>query len=310
VNNDNQDMKSKLTVVIPAYNEAETLPILLPPLLAYCIEKKWGIIIINDGSTDKTRTILEPYETQPSIQVIHHKVNKGYGGALKTGISNTKTEFVLTMDADGQHRIVDIDLLLETMHENDADLVVGSRKGLKNVSLYRETGKKIIRFIAKSLMTVPIHDINSGFKLYRTDLAKLYLSLCPNGMSFSDIITLTFINQMHKVVEVNIQVNKRIAGKSSITTTTALETGQEIINMIMLFHPLKIFFPLSLSVIMVGVLWGIPFAYLGRGVSVGSMLAIVTGLLLLFMGLVAEQISHVQQSIIELRRENILSKHE
>ncbi len=299
---------SQLTVVIPAYNEAESLPITLPPLIRYCAEKNWEIIIVNDGSTDATPAILDQFQMQSKIKVFHHKVNQGYGGALKTGIANTNTEFVVTMDADGQHQIQDIDLLFTALQEKNADLVVGSREQEGSPDRYRELGKKIIRILANFLMTLPIHDINSGFKLYRTDLAKLYIVLCPNGMSFSDIITLTFLNQMHKVIEVNIQVKKRVAGKSSISTRTAFETMQEIINVTMLFHPLKIFLPLALLVITIGAVWGIPFLILGRGVSVGSMLAIVTGLLLLFLGLVSEQISNLQRSIIELKRDLLKSK--
>ncbi len=299
---------SELTVIVPAYNEAASLPIILPSLILYCTEKNWKIILVNDGSTDNTRAILDQYQTQPVMKLIHHKVNRGYGGALKTGIANADTEFVVTIDADGQHQIEDIDRLLAAIHEKDADLVVGRRQGAGNADLYRALGKKTIRAVASILMPIPIRDINSGFKLYRTELAQLYLALCPNGMAFSDIITLTFLNQNHKVIEVDTQVRKRVAGKSSISTRTAFETIQEIINVTMLFHPLKIFLPLAMIVIAIGVLWGIPFMVLGRGVSVGAMLAIVTGLLLLFMGLVAEQISNLQRSIIELKREILMRK--
>ena len=301
-------MDAVLTVIIPAYNEADSLPVVLPPLIDYCFSRNWKIILINDGSTDKTPEILKEFEPQPNFKVIHHKVNRGYGGALKSGILAADTEFMVTIDADGQHVVNDIDLMLAAMRAQDADLVVGRRRGGGKVHLYRETGKKIIRTIASILMTLPIYDINSGFKLYRSELAKLYLAVCPDGMSFSDIITLTFVNQRHKVIETDIHIKERVAGSSSISTRTAFETVQEIINVVMLFHPLKIFLPLSLVIILIGILWGIPFAVLGHGISVGSMLAIVTGLLLLFLGLIAEQISNLQRNIIELKREFQIQK--
>ena len=139
-------------VVVPAYNEAASLPLLLPELVAYCDERRWKIIVVNDGSMDDTRDLLNAFGGQRGFQVIHHKLNRGYGAALKSGLLACDTRYAVTVDADGQHFLEDIDRLLACMTANDADLVVGSRKGSVSRSSYRGIGKSIIRFLAKVLM--------------------------------------------------------------------------------------------------------------------------------------------------------------
>ena len=111
--------------------------------------------------------------------MLHHKVNRGYGGALKTGIRNTITPFVVTMDGDGQHNPEDVEKLLNFAIERDADMVVGKRDVKNTSTLYRSLGKFIIRNFTKILMPLPITDLNSGFKLYRTEMAKRYITVCP-----------------------------------------------------------------------------------------------------------------------------------
>jgi len=90
-------------------------------------------------------------------------------------------------------------------------------------------------------------------------------------------------------------VQPRISGESTISTRTAFETILEILNLVMLFNPLRVFLPLSIFCVLIGLVWGIPFIMLGRGVSVGAMLAIVSGLLLFTLGLVSEQLSQIRK---------------
>ena len=199
-----------LSVVVPIYNEEEALPLLLPALVDYCQNKKWTLVLVNDGSKDDTKSILKEYAHIPGVDVFHHGVNHGYGGALKTGISKVSTAYTATMDADGQHNPENIEALLQLAINQQADLVVGSRPPEFTASSFRSTGKWIIRRFAGFLMPLPVKDLNSGFKLYRTDLVQKYLELCPDTMAFSDIITLVFINQRHLVLEQPISINKRI----------------------------------------------------------------------------------------------------
>lgn len=288
-----------LTVLVPIYNEADALHNFLPKLVETSRVKGWYIIFVDDGSTDGSPQLLAAFEAYSFVKVIKHKVNRGYGGALKSGILSTTTMYVVTIDGDGQHNVSDIEAVLTFAIDRDADLVVGNRGRWKNARPFREFGKGLIKLFTRILMPLPIHDLNSGFKLYRTELAQKYISLCPNSMAFSDVITLTFIHQRNLVLEYPISVRERQSGKSTIGLHTAFDTVIEIINLVLLFDPLRVFLPLSIACILFGLGWGTPIVLLGHGVSVGAMLAIVTGLLLFILGLIASQLSAIRKSMIE-----------
>lgn len=291
-------MTSKLTIVIPAFNESESLPRVIPSLLTICETEDWQIIIVNDGSTDETKNILLQWEHSARIKIIHHKVNKGYGGAIKTGIENTITKFCITYDADGQHHTESVKFLLQCMEDSNADLIVGGRTKKYSSGILRETGKWIIRKLAKILLPLNINDLNSGMKIYQTDLAKKYLPLCPNSMALSDTITLIFISQKHLVLERPIQINNRIAGESTIGVNTAMQTVIEIINILMLFNPLKIFIPIALFFFVLTSVWQIPIFLKGNGLSVGALLGYVFSFVIFLLGLIAEQLGLIRKLIL------------
>lgn len=291
--------KSGLTIVVPIYNEAATLPDFLGELIPACVARGWQVIFVNDGSTDASAKILSEVKGEAFARVLHHKVNRGYGGALKTGILNVTTSHLVTVDSDGQHSLTDIEKIYSFALEKDADLVVGNRGRVKNTSRARELGKGLIRNFTRLLMPLPIHDLNSGFKLYRTEMAQKYIQICPDLMAFSDVITLAFISQRALVLEIPITVRLRQAGKSTIGLHTAFETVLEIVNITLLFNPLKIFLPASLICLLMGFGWGVPLAAVGRGVSVGAMLAIVLGALFFAIGLLASQLSAIRMEKLE-----------
>jgi glycosyltransferase involved in cell wall biosynthesis len=283
--------KKLLTVVIPLYNEGENLSSFAMSAIEFCQTRYWDIVFVNDGSTDDTKKILAELVDQSLVHVVHHKVNRGYGGALKSGISRVVTPYLVTIDGDGQHHLEDVEQIFQLALDSDADMIVGRRDGANVSTVYRTLGKFVIRSFTKILMPLPITDLNSGFKLYRTDLAKRYVTVCPDSMAFSDVITLVFLNERNLVLEHPIQISPRRKGQSTINTYTALETVIQVLNITLMFNPLRVFLPISLFCLLAGLGWGIPIILLGRGVSVGAMLAIVTGLLFFVLGLLASQLS-------------------
>jgi glycosyltransferase involved in cell wall biosynthesis len=290
-------MLSQLTIIIPVYNEQEAIPLVFPEILAESKRQNMKVIAVDDGSKDESVDLLNDLAKKSNghFRVIHHKVNKGYGGALKTGICETDTPYLLTMDADGQHSIQIAKSILHFAIEHDADLVVGNR-GKASSGWFRDFGKFLIRTFANIIVPLKNIDLNSGYKLYKTDLAKRYICICPDGMALSDIMTMTFLYQKNLVLDYPISIQNRIAGKSTISYRTAVETLIQILNIMMLFNPLKFFLPSSFFCVLLGFLWGIPFALQGRGVSVGAMLSITIGWLLFALGLMAHQLSEIRQS--------------
>lgn len=292
--------KSDLTIIVPVYNEDQILALTGKEIIEYCVKKNWAVIFINDGSQDRSSSVLNELSTQPYVTILNHKVNRGYGGAIKSGIRYTKTSYLVTIDADGQHNLEDIDKLFDLAIQKNADLVVGNRGNSSDANTYRALGKQIIRTFARTLMPLPIQDLNSGFKLYRTELAKKYIKICPDTMAFSDVITLVFIKQRNLVLEQNISIKPRMAGKSTINIYTAIETIMEILNIAVLFNPLRIFLPISFLCIVLGFIWGITILIIvGHGVSVGAMLAIVTGIIFFVLGLLANQISALRMEQLQ-----------
>lgn len=290
-------MSHSLTIVIPCYNEAQSLPTVLPELVRFVNQQGYKLIIVNDGSKDNSLQILTHYlGDEPQCKVISHKLNKGYGGAIKSGVAAADTTFVVTIDADGQHYLDDIIKVYAYALEQNADMIVGSRKGQQEASALRGLGKNIVRTIAKLLMPINIYDINSGMKLYNTALAQKYLNICPDSMAYSDIIALAFISQRHLVLEQPIRIKKRIAGESTINVRTAYDTIMEIINIVVLFNPMRIFLPMALLFFFAGVGWNIQFVLFGKGVSVGGSLLIISGLIFFMLGLVTEQLSNIRKS--------------
>ena len=302
MNDSDNNMDSRrgiCSVVIPAYNEEDSLETFLPKVIAFCEQLDWPLIIVNDGSTDRTGQVVESHSF-PLLTQITHKLNRGYGGALKSGIEATETEYVVTIDSDGQHRLDDLISMLDELLRVDADIVVGSRRNAAHKgSLYRQIGKGLIRSIAGMLMHLPIYDLNSGLKMYRTQLVKKFIKLCPNSMAFSDIITLIFINERCRVVEQPIEIGPRLGGQSTICMQTATETLLEILNIVVLFNPMRIFLPVALTLGVFGFAWGVPFVLRGEGVQTGALLGIISGLLFFLLGLLAEQLSLIRRSLIK-----------
>ncbi len=293
--------KPGLTVIIPIYNEEDAIPSVLPEYIEFCHKQDWNLVLVNDGSQDASLSLIhELAQDYDFVSIVSHKLNRGYGSALKSGIIASKTEYSIFVDADGQHRMEDVLKLYHRIKETDADMIVGSRKG-QNGHWFRALGKFLIRTVAKMLMAVPIYDINSGMKIFRTELALKYLPLYPDSMAFSDIISLVFLHQKLLVLEEPITIEERKGGASTIRVHTAINVVYEIISIVTLFNPMKIFFPIAFVTIALGSSWGIIMVLQGRGLSVGSSFLIISGMIVFLLGLVAGQISQIRFMALENR---------
>ena len=280
------NFSSKVTVIIPAFNEEQSIGEVVDNVYRHCSSFLEDIIVVDDGSTDSTYQIA----CQSHAVVIQHKQNKGYGASLKTGIRQAKTDFVLTMDADGQHRVEDLERLLKF---SDYDMVVGQRSSLIHSALWRMPGKWFIGKIANYLTNRKIPDLNSGLRLIRREVAVRYIHLCPSGFSFSTTITMALLSRGYNITYVPIQVEKRV-GKSTVSLKTGFDTIVLVLRLAALFNPLRLFLPISLVVGLIGIIWGIPYALDGRGVSIAAMLAIMTAILLFGLGILCDQISQLR----------------
>jgi glycosyltransferase involved in cell wall biosynthesis len=249
------------------------------------------IIVINDGSKDRTGEIAR---TLP-VTLIEHEINTGYGSGLKDGLRAAKHEYIMIADADGTYPLEDTPRLLEDMAQHA--MVVGARTGaVVKVPPLRKPGKWIITRLAEYLSQRKIPDLNSGFRIFRKDVALRFLTLYPDGFSFTTTITLAMLTNHYKVKFVPINYHRRV-GKSSIkpirdfTNFTIL-----IIRICAYFKPLNVFVPPALVLILAGIAKGTIdyFGILDKAAAghlgLLSILLALTGLQMLFIGLLADLI--------------------
>jgi glycosyltransferase involved in cell wall biosynthesis len=287
-----------ISIVIPAHNEEGGIGDVLNRLRESPPPGVIEVIVIDDGSRDRTGQIVAEWAAShpgmPAVAVIRHPRNKGYGASLKTGIKAATGDYVLTMDADGQHRLEDVTSLCNAIRGVDPpDCVIGNRTALLHSPLWRMPGKWALTRMARVLTQRKIPDLNSGLRLVRRDVLRRYVHLCPAGYSFSTTITMTLLSRGYSVEFVPIRVEKRI-GKSMVTMSTGFQTLLLVLRLATLFNPLRIFVPISFFFILGGVAWTVPYLIARQGVTVASMLLIVTGVLLFGMGLICDQVASLR----------------
>jgi glycosyltransferase involved in cell wall biosynthesis len=284
-----------LTVVIPCYNEAASLSSRVDQWTTFIRDRGWSLVLVDDGSTDATPTVLRSFVSDPAVRVLRHSINRGYGAALKSGIARAETTHVATMDADGQHNMEHVSQLYQVMLDQRPELVIGSRAPAATAQPYRRLGKALIRRLTRVLFGVEIRDLNSGLRIYRKSAIQPLLQYCPDTMAFADISVLLNLNVGSSIVEVPVEIEPRRSGQSTINTMTAVDTLIEILNIVMWFRPLRLLLPIALAVMLAGAVWSVPFLLAGRGLSSVALLLLLAGFQLGVLALLAEQLASVRR---------------
>ena len=245
----------KIIIGIPAFNEEKNIASIITKLRSISDT----IIVCNDGSSDLTSEIAE----RMGAVVINHEKNLGYGGAIRSIFLKAKEldgDILVTFDADGQHRIEDIENVITPIIEEKADLVIGSRfldESEKEVPQYRKVGIKVITKITNASIKEQITDSQSGFRAYSK---KVVDELNPSelGMGISTEILIKASTKNFKITEVPIKIlysgdtstHNPISHGSSVILSTIKYTSIE--------HPLKFYGIPSIIFFIIG----ISFTYL------------------------------------------------
>lgn len=285
-------MHQKISIIIPAYNEEKSITQVLSQLKDQLadLDLEYEIIVVNDGSKDKTEDLLKEINF---IKLCLHPYNKGYGASLKTGVKNAKHDWVLFYDADGQHNPEYIKNLLK--HTDKYDMIIGARQGYKGPWI-RQPGKKLLNLIANYLANCKIPDLNSGFRLIKKKYFLRFAHLFPNGFSLTSTITLAFFREGLNIKYIPITINKRL-GKSTVKPSDAISTFMLILRIISLFSPLRIFLPVSFILFIIGLV-GLIFDIINRfNLSDSTLLLFISSILIFFFGLLADQIAAVRREL-------------
>jgi len=277
-------MQKKLTIIIPAKNEAKSLVNLLPDLQR--VVSNAEIIVVNDGSTDHTQQVCE----EAGVSVVNHPYSRGNGAAIKSGARAATGDTYIFMDADGQHRPEDIQALLNRYNEG-YDMVVGARGSESQASKARLFGNGLYNRVASYMTGQKIVDLTSGFRVVNAEKFKQFLYLLPNGFSYPTTITMAFFRAGYGVTYQPIVAPERI-GKSHINI---LKDGTRFFLIIFkigtLYSPMKLFFPASLVFFLTGLIYYIyTFFTDGRFTNMGVLL-FTTSVMVFLLGLVSEQIT-------------------
>lgn len=156
-----------LSVFFPAYNEEDRIATTVNRALKVLpkVAKKWEVLVINDGSSDNTGKVVDDLARKhKGVRAIHHKVNRGYGGAFKSGIYNAKYDWIAFTDSDGQFDFSEIKNFIKKQKETSADLVIGYYKK-RQVEKFKIITSKMWEFVVFLLFGLKVKDIDCGFKL-------------------------------------------------------------------------------------------------------------------------------------------------
>jgi glycosyltransferase involved in cell wall biosynthesis len=199
----------KLSVVIPVYNEKNTIAEILRRVKA--TGRADEIILVDDGSTDGTRELLQTLASPPAVKVVLHEKNMGKGAALRTGFQAAGGDVILIQDADLEYNPAEYPALLEPIECGQADAVYGSRfLGSKHrvTMFWHMVANQLLTFATNVLYNSILSDMETGYKVFKADLLKS-ITLRANRFDFEPEITAKILKRKARVFEVPISFNPR-----------------------------------------------------------------------------------------------------
>jgi glycosyltransferase involved in cell wall biosynthesis len=203
-----------ISAFFPAYNDGGTIGsiVILTSMILRSLTDNYEIIVVNDGSSDYTADVLEELETQlESIKIIHHKKNKGYGSALRSGFENCTNDLIFYTDGDAQYDVRELPLLLRKLTD-EIDWVNGYKIS-RSDPLHRKVIGRIYHWIAKLSFGIKLLDVDCDFRLIRRKVFDKIKLKSESGVICVEMIK-KFQDAGFRVAEVPVHHYFRAYGKS------------------------------------------------------------------------------------------------
>jgi len=290
----------EVTIGIPAYNEEKNIASIIVKLKKFSS----NIIICNDGSTDSTGLIAK----ELGAIVINHQKNQGYGAAIKSIFLKSKeigTKVLVTLDADGQHDVNEIDKLLKPITDDKCDIVIGSRflSETENVPSYRKLGINVITKLTNASIKKNLTDSQSGFRAYNKKVIE-QVQLSDSGMGVSTEILIKASSKEFRIAEVPITISYGGDTSTHNPVTHGTSVIFSTIKYTSIEHPLKFYGIPSVILLIIGTVltyfaieYYVELGRLSTNLTVVSAGVVLVGIVLLITAILL-------YSLVSVVREN------
>jgi len=281
------------SVVIPCFNEVESIERTLEELASFDVAKALeAIVVVDDGSTDGSGPLLDHLmaaDVSGRLHVLHHRHRRGYGAAIKTAVRRVQSEIVIILDADGTYPVDRIPDLLREMPS--VDMVVGARTGEHvEIPLLRRLPKELLRRFASWLVGESIPDVNSGFRAFRREAFNRYRNILPDGFSLTTTITIAMLRGGYQVRFISIDYAVR-TGRSKIRPIAdTLRFFMLVFRCGVYFAPLRVFGPVLILLFSFTMASGLYDTLILENLTDKTILLLVTSLNATLFTLLADMI--------------------
>jgi len=246
----NEEVKKKISIIIPAYNEEKTIKMAINKVRPYCE----NVIVVDDGSTDKTRDIAK----NEGAIVVSHKLNMGLGTSLRDGIRRAikeGSEIIVNFDADLQYKAEDIPSMIYYLVEDEFDLIMGSRlKGtIEKMSILKRVGNKLYTKLLQYITKTGISDGQTGLRAFTASFAKRIK--IRGDFTYTQEMILEATANKAKIGEIPIYFAKREHGKSRLMRNPfhfASASGIFLLKVMVDLNPLKVYSIFSSLILLSG----------------------------------------------------------
>ncbi|MFL5825943.1 MAG: glycosyltransferase family 2 protein [Thermoleophilaceae bacterium] len=210
---------SSLTILMPVYNEERTVATAIEQTLAADLPLQSELVVVDDGSQDGTREILEQGDWGDKVRIFHHSQNQGKGAAVRTALGHARGEFSAILDADLEYEPADLAPLVEPLIDGEANAAFGVRafNGYTSHSFLYVLGNRGVTLFANVLFNVYVGDIMTCHKVIRTDLFKS-LPLREKGFAIEPEITARLVQRGERIYEVPVHYRARATAEGKKLT--------------------------------------------------------------------------------------------